>query len=120
MISHAFRNRMVRRALSTAPYPPAALLPAQEVADRVCSVANKKWFLTPSSPASTNSVDVGQWQRNMSGSLSGLWQLDSLQVKSLIDSWAEEFCVSIPTSEAENLTSLEAAVKYFHTNPRAR
>jgi len=46
--------------------------------------------------------------------------LDSLQRKAVLERLSSEFCVAIPTSQAEKILSIDSAVKFFGEHPKAR
>ena len=88
-------------------FPKEALLPVDEVRQRVHSVL-ASYNRTPEVIEDTKLF-------------MGDYKLDSLQVKNLLSLMEAEFCVKVePRSTIEQLVTAEAVTKYFANHPRAR
>ena len=47
-------------------------------------------------------------------------EFDSMLVQNLINKLGAEFCVDIPSKDAQNIDSASSAINYFSTHPKAR
>lgn len=45
---------------------------------------------------------------------------DRVTVKKIVQSLSSEFCVDVPYSEANKIVSIDSAIDYFATHPKAR
>lgn len=96
-------KNFVQRNASTV--PTSSFLPTSEVSHRVTNVVKSIRSSESIGLDDNFSVDLG---------------FDSLERKQLVAALANEFRVGLPQSNAENLISVNAAVKYFSEHPKAR
>ena len=96
----------LRRGFAAAAPPPAAFLPVAEVTNRVFTVVHSLKY-SPESVASNahfiNDLDF-----------------DSLIHADLVEKLGGEFCVDVPSKDAKNMMSVQAAVDFFAAHPKAR
>ena len=59
-----------------------------------------------------DNIDYGHFVSN--------FQLDSLKRQELVLKLSEEFCVHTPTSDYTSLMSVDSAIDYFSSHPKAR
>ena len=90
---------------STTTVPSKCFIPKQEVSERVVNVVVNMGI-------SHAEISNGHFTANL--------QLDSLKRKELIGKLGEEFCVAIHPSTSSNLMSVESAIDYFSSHPKAR
>lgn len=92
------------RALSTV--PSGAFLPASEVTTRVINVVKSTSRSCPEDLSDdANFTQLG---------------FDSLIRKELWSNLEEEFCVQVPSNDAESFLSIASVSKYFASHPKAR
>lgn len=92
------------RLMSTS-LPSSSFLPATQVCSRV-RVVIKDMYSLPNVRENDHFVaDLG---------------LDSLQRKAVLDRLASEFCVTIPSAQADTILSIDSASKFFTEHPKAR
>lgn len=83
-----------------------AFLDRQKVEQRVIAVVNSMPSAPPTvGPKSLFAADL---------------KFDSLHHRDLVEKFSEEFCVKIPEKVAHALISVDSAVDYFSTHPKAR
>jgi acyl carrier protein len=90
---------------STSSVPAGCYLPREQVTARVTEVVKATRKYDSIKPNAHFVADL---------------KLDSLLRKALIADLGKEFCVSIPADSSEKILSVDAAVNYFATHPKAR
>jgi len=92
--------------MASAAYPKTSLLPRDEVSSRVIDAAR----LIKSTPLNVNS----------SSHLVNDLNYDSFLTKAFIENVSEEFCVSIEPTIASSIATIDDAILYISTHPKAR
>jgi acyl carrier protein len=99
------RQIVVSKMSTSAAIPSSSYLQKEVVTARVCSAIKDMYALPAVGDKDHFVATLG---------------LDSLQRKAVLERLSSEFCVSIPTSQAETILSIDSAVKFFGEHPKAR